>query len=194
MRVAVVIAGVVGALLGFGAARLVSDTSSDGAGRRESAGGGATPDFAPLLARLDAIDGRVAQLAARAPEPARTADPTGSRSDVDARLAAIETALTRLADAEQKGAPELPDAPPRRPKEIAAIDRLYLAEDAKRQIRRDDHLGYTPGRLYERYGAPDSINDEADQQKWMYADTTGKRGVIFYLRKGVVVNEDPWRQ
>jgi hypothetical protein len=35
---------------------------------------------------------------------------------------------------------------------------------------------------------------DAGIQRWSYSESNGDRGVIFDLRSGVVVNEDPYQQ
>jgi hypothetical protein len=155
--------------------------------------------------RLAEIEERLAALAASSTvtsesavpaasaDPVRVVDETPSMRRLEERLTKIEAVLERLA-ASSTGSARGREDPPRRAKDVAAVDRLFEAEHAKRMSKRDDHLGYTPDRLYDRYGAPDSVQLMGDTLRWTYIESLGTRGVIFYLRGGVVTNEDPFEQ
>jgi len=194
MRASALIAGVFGVLAGFGAAVMFAPRGEERATSRDAApASGAPPTWRECLARLDAIDARLAALAVPAAAPARVAVDETSGARLEERLAAIEAALANLATARDTATKRREESP-RHEKEVAAVDRLFEAEYAKRLGRRDDHLGYTADRLYDRYGAPDYVTFDSNERitRWTYNDSSASRGVIFYLRDGLVVNEDPW--
>lgn len=191
-------AGIAGLALGFGGGVLLGPRGEERLPPRDVAAAGGTADRAgEWLARLDAIDARLerlATLAVPAAAPSRVAAEPITPGILE-RLAAIEAALGRLASttvAPAKGR----DDPPRAARDATLFDRLFEAEYAKRQVRRDDHLGYTADRLYDRYGAPDYIyadpNDTSKRVTWAYKDSNGARGVNFWLQNGLVVDEGAW--
>jgi hypothetical protein len=197
MRSAVLISGLVGALAGIAGDHLLRSHGGEPAPARDAAARDAAADrWEQCSARLNAIDDRLEKIAAAPAAPSRTDAGEAIAAKLEERLAALEAAIGRLAAPPTAAAARL-EQPPRHAKEVAAVDRLYEAESAKRQARRDDHLGYSADRLYDRYGAPDSVVQdpgEAGVQRWIYSESNGDRGVIFYLRAGVVVNEDPYQQ
>lgn len=196
MRSAVAFAALAGAVVGFGGGELLHSRDGD----RAAVGERAAPDsstarFQECAARLDSIDARMAKLAAPAAAPARVEAEETGRSRIEERLAAIEAALVRIADRMATTVAKSND-PPRHAKDVAAVDRLVEVEFSKQLEGRHDHLGYTADRLYDRYGAPDyAFLDPADSGllRWVYNESNSKRGVIFYVRGGVVVNEDPFQ-
>jgi hypothetical protein len=139
------------------------------------------------LAATSAVPSESAVPAALA-EPVRAVDEMPSTRRLEARLTAIEAVLERLA-APSTGSVRSREDPPRRPKDPAAIARLYEVEHGKQRQRTDDHQGYTAERLYERYGAPDAIERVGDKptiQRWVYFETSDDHGVYFELNNGVV--------
>ncbi|HET6163675.1 MAG TPA: hypothetical protein VFG37_08405 [Planctomycetota bacterium] len=199
MRASAVIAGVLGAAAGYGAAVWIPSRAAEPPPPIEAAPTGATANrWNDCLARLDAIDARLATLsapAAAAAVPTRVAAEEPGAARIEERLAAIEATLGQLV-ASMASSKRGRDDPPRAARDGAVFDRLFEAEYAKRQVRRDDHLGYTAERLYDRYGAPDFIHadpkDETRYVTWGYNDSNGSRGVTFGLRNGLVVDEGAW--
>lgn len=201
MRSAVGLGALTGVAIGFASGEFVGSRDAG----RAAVGDTAAPEasaarFGECVARLDAINGqlaRIATLPAAAPAaPSRIAADVPDASRLEERLVAIEAAIGRIGIRPSAAAVNL-ETPPRHAKEVAAVDALFEAENRKRLVYRDDHLGYTADRLYDRYGTPDHVMQDpgdAGVLRWSYAESSDKRGVIFYLRAGVVVAEDPYQQ
>jgi len=190
MRPSALIAGFVGVAVGLGGGMLLpSQAAERGAPSEAVPASGAPSRWNECLARLDAIDARLASLVAPASAPVRAPDETPAARRLDERLAAIEAALANLATTEVAKAKSREESP-RRAKDVAAVARLFEMELGKERKRTDDHQGYTADRLYDRYGAPDLIErggDDAAIQRWVYFESREERAVYFELRNGVVV-------
>lgn len=191
MRASALIAGVLGVAAGFGAEVILAPRGDQRAPTQEAApASGAPSSWRDCLARLDAIDAKLALLAVTAAAPSRVAADEPSGASIEQRIAAIEAALAQLAE-KRTAAAKVDDASPRRPKDAAAIARLYEVEHGKMPERADDHQGLSADRLYDRYGAPDLIegagSDKSTKQFWVYFDSSDDHGIYFELQNGVVV-------
>jgi hypothetical protein len=197
MRAAVLISGLVGALAGIAGDQLLHSHEVATPPAQESAARDAAAGrWEQCIARLDAIDARLEKFAVAPAAPTRTDAGDSLAPRFEERLAAIEAAIDRIGAPAAAAAAKW-ETPPRHAKDVVAVDRLYEAEQAKKLDHRDDHLGYSADRLYDRYGAPDSVEHPANDplaQWWVYVESQGKRGVYFQLRGGVVEREWAYEQ